>query len=324
MEQMENRHDPWIMPRAAASRKPRMDWRGSSPIWLVRGMELASVGSMRNWRSIVGPLAGLALLAVGLGAKSGGKPRVSSPLVYTGMSDASAACSLGTNRFVVCDDESNLLRVYPREGGGPPARTFSLSSIVLCPPRENGSDLECAARLDGVMYWMSSRAKNRGPKSPWPRHHFFGLEERVGTEPFSLVGRPYHRLISDLATAPQLQSFGLLEASTRGPSEPGALNLEGLAAGPGHSLLIGFRNPVPEGKALLVPLLKSEARARRRAGASGRPHPAGSERAWHPGHRLLPGSVAHRRGAEGGRRWFPSVLVARSGAPSRPWLNRSN
>ena len=39
------------------------------------------------------------------------------------------------------------------------------------------------------------------------------------------------------------------------PKEPDALNIEGLSATAEGHLLIGFRNPVPNGKALLVPLL---------------------------------------------------------------------
>jgi hypothetical protein len=34
---------------------------------------------------------------------------------------------------------------------------------------------------------------------------------------------------------------------------PGGLNIEGLAATPDGQLLIGFRNPLSEGKALLLP-----------------------------------------------------------------------
>ena len=53
-----------------------------------------------------------------------------------------------------------------------------------------------------------------------------------------------------------LASFGLRQAAERAPKEPGGLNIEGMTARPdGHSVVIGFRNPVPRGRALLLPLL---------------------------------------------------------------------
>ncbi|HEY5818827.1 MAG TPA: hypothetical protein VIU14_10590 [Mesorhizobium sp.] len=45
-----------------------------------------------------------------------------------------------------------------------------------------------------------------------------------------------------------------LEAGSKlAPEAPGGLNIEGLSAGAAGELLIGFRNPVPEGKAIVVP-----------------------------------------------------------------------
>jgi hypothetical protein len=52
-----------------------------------------------------------------------------------------------------------------------------------------------------------------------------------------------------------LKTLDLEDASELAPKEKRALNIEGLCAGPDGSLLIGFRNPVPKKKALLVPLL---------------------------------------------------------------------
>jgi hypothetical protein len=51
----------------------------------------------------------------------------------------------------------------------------------------------------------------------------------------------------------------LREAVARGPKEPGGLNIEGLAATPAGALLIGFRNPQPQGLALVAPLLNPAA-----------------------------------------------------------------
>ena len=76
----------------------------------------------------------------------------------------------------------------------------------------------------------------------------------VGEETkLELVGKPFKGLQKALFDDDRLKSFKLEEAAGKKPEEPDGLNIESLCAD-GESLLIGFRNPVPEGKALLVPL----------------------------------------------------------------------
>ena len=65
-------------------------------------------------------------------------------------------------------------------------------------------------------------------------------------------------LLADLLADPRLARFRLAEASLRQPKEANAFNIEGLSATPQSQLLIGLRNPVPNGKALLIPLLNPE------------------------------------------------------------------
>jgi Protein of unknown function (DUF3616) len=71
----------------------------------------------------------------------------------------------------------------------------------------------------------------------------------------SHTGKPYNQLLDDLIAEPRLAAYGLGKAAGLAPKSPGALNIEGLAATPERHLLIGFRNPIPGGKALIVPLL---------------------------------------------------------------------
>jgi hypothetical protein len=56
-----------------------------------------------------------------------------------------------------------------------------------------------------------------------------------------------------------LQRYDLTRASQLAPKDPGGLNIEGLTATPEGTLLMGFRNPVPGGKALIVPVLNPAA-----------------------------------------------------------------
>jgi hypothetical protein len=72
--------------------------------------------------------------------------------------------------------------------------------------------------------------------------------------PVKAVGAPYKHLLEDLLAAPQLKDYKLEEAAKLSPEAEGGLNIEGLAATPAGGLLIGFRNPIRRGKALIVPL----------------------------------------------------------------------
>jgi hypothetical protein len=58
--------------------------------------------------------------------------------------------------------------------------------------------------------------------------------------------------------------FALLaQAAGQSPEAACGLNIEGLAATAGAALLIGFRNPLDQGRALLLPLLNPSGRTGR-------------------------------------------------------------
>lgn len=174
-----------------------------------------------------------------------------------GMCDASAVVPLGSEHFVVADDEDNLLRVYSRTHGGLPLHTFDLSSFLRVDPKSPEVDLEGAAPLGDRVYWISSHARNKDGKERVSRRRFFAttLSEVNGTFTIQPVGRPYLSLLMDFLQDPRLKPFNLATAARRAPKSMNALNIEGLCATPEGHLLIGFRNPVPKGRALLVPLL---------------------------------------------------------------------
>ncbi len=177
--------------------------------------------------------------------------------LYTGCCDASAGASLTEDLFVVASDEDNTLRIYRRGAGGPPVGRVALSGFLQADPDKPESDLEAAAQVGKRIYWITSHGRNKNAKERESRHRFFATElSGAGDQPqLRPVGRPYKRLLDDLLQDRRLAQFGLAEASRRAPKDRGGLNIEGLSAdGDGH-LLIGFRNPIPQGKALIVPLL---------------------------------------------------------------------
>lgn len=195
--------------------------------------------------------------AILLSAEAGWSATLSAPITYQGMCDASAAVSLGTNFFIVANDEDNVLRVYRREPGGLPAFTYDLTSFLRIGRKSPETDLEACARVGDRIYWITSHGENAKGKNAPNRERFFATTCTVQNERVTLkpVGRPYARLLLDLVNAPQLARFRLATAARRAPKSPGALNIEGLTATPQGHLLIGFRNPIPGGKALVVPLL---------------------------------------------------------------------
>jgi hypothetical protein len=189
-------------------------------------------------------------------AQSERERRVSEPATYLGMCGASAAAAVGTNLFVVADDETSRLRIYRRDQGGPALDTVDLSGVLELERGASETDIEGAARLGEVVYWITSHSRNRRGREHPNRCRFFGtgLQAQNNRLAVSLVGRPYKDLLQDLIAAPALRAFNLEAASRLPPKARGGLNIEGLCATPDNQLLIGFRNPVPNGAALLVPL----------------------------------------------------------------------
>ena len=178
-------------------------------------------------------------------------------LVYSGLCDASAVEVIDASLFVVASDEDNVLRVYDRVKGGMPVQVLHLSTFLGVDPQEPESDLEGAARLGERVYWITSHGRNAKCLQRVSRHRFFATTAvvRNGMLHFQSVGRPYGGLLDDLRRDPRLRPFDLNAASERAPKTSGALNIEGLTATPEGHLWIGFRNPIPRGRALLVPLL---------------------------------------------------------------------
>ena len=200
----------------------------------------------------------LGLCALSVATSSGGAAAAAAAAEsYRGMCDASAAVALGAGHFVVADDEGDVLRIYQR---GTPMPVASVDLVDFLGNRKpNGNpteaDIEGAATIGQRIYWISSHARKGKDGEVDPhRRRFFATDILPAAPSPSLqpVGKPYAALLDDLLADAR---FALLaDAATRKPEAAGGLNIEGLAAMADGSLLIGFRNPQPQGRALLVPL----------------------------------------------------------------------
>ena len=197
-----------------------------------------------------------AFLAASL-AGGAASPATTPVVTHSGACDASGAVAVGPGTFVVASDEDNVLRVYGPTDTAPQPGALDVSAFLGLKPGGPEADLEGATRIGDVIYWITSHgADGKGRPRPSGRRLFATQVAVVdGRAQFTPVGQPYEMLVQDFIADPELQSYGLKAAAKRAPKTPNALNIEGLTATPDGGLLIGFRNPIPQGKALVVPLL---------------------------------------------------------------------
>ena len=137
-----------------------------------------------------------------------------------------------------------------------PPQTFDLNSFLRPDLDHPEVDIEGVTQIGERIFWIASHGRNRKGKLRPSRHRLFATKVTVEGDKVTVipVGQPYSRLLEDLALAPALRRYDLESAARRAPESAGGLNIEGLAATAQGTLLVGFRNPIPGGKALIVPL----------------------------------------------------------------------
>lgn len=210
--------------------------------------------SKRLTSQIAKTIAGLFLCLIALNARSG---KLGEPVVFTGTCDASAALGVSGDLFVVANDEDNLLRFYRFSQPGQPLQTFDLKPWFTDKRKAPEADLEAATQLGDTVFFITSHGRNSSGKPAPARQRLFALTltETNGTATVQRVGQIYTNLVADLATDARYAPFELTDAAELSPKASGGFNIEALVATPAGALLIGFRNPIPHGRALLAPLL---------------------------------------------------------------------
>jgi hypothetical protein len=188
--------------------------------------------------------------------------------VYSGMSDASGAVALDANTFLTVDDERNILCAYRRDQSGKPISVIDLDPLLGArskkgkPPEE--ADFEGMATLGGKVYLIGSHGRTHTGKWRQSRMCFVAVtvEMKAGVVTVTPFGTVRRDLMTELLADPRTARLGLAAAlgSPAAHTEDlapkkGGLNIEGLGAmADGKGLLIGFRNPLVAGKAILVAL----------------------------------------------------------------------
>lgn len=189
-----------------------------------------------------------ALAAAGASAQAP-KPVVS----YLGTCEPSGAVMLEPGLFIVGDDDKKDLLVYRKCQAAVPPRPLKISDF---PDLDQKADLEGAARIGDEIYWIGSHSRKNNGEEDLDRHRLFAIKVTSAGDELAVeaVGKPYKTLLDDLQKDGRYGRFNLGAAAQLAPGKKDALNIEGLAATPDAGLLIGFRNPIPNGKALIVPL----------------------------------------------------------------------
>ena len=199
--------------------------------------------------------------AVALNPGTGSDLQAQPILEHVGMCDASTAVAVGTGRFLVASDKDNKLRVYRADQSGKAVQTIDITDFMKLEKRNKEADIEASAVLGGKTFFITSLGRNKDGKFKLNRQQFFAVEvqEQNGAVALKPFGTAYTQLLRDLLRAEKLKGL-ISEDPDRpvqqelAPQEKGALNIEGLTAWKGTQLLIAFRNPIPAGLALLVPL----------------------------------------------------------------------
>ena len=185
--------------------------------------------------------------------------QIDAPRTHLGVSDASGAVSLepGSTRFLVASDEDQdvtCIRLYDAAVDGDAIQAFSLAHEKLNPDaKEPELDLEAAAWLGKRIVWIGSHSRSKKGKRRPSRRRLFAtrLSRKNGKLALTVTGAPYCSLVDDLGKRwPSLE-----ELDPKFPPKEGGLNIEGLSnTSTAGELLIGFRSPLIDEKALIVRL----------------------------------------------------------------------
>jgi len=188
--------------------------------------------------------------------------------------DASAAVALDDHRFIMADDEFNILQVYNWNiPGSDPNTATDISAALTLDAEYPEADIEGATWFNNRVFWICSHGRSRDGDYWQSRYNFFATS--IAPDGTATVDGVYTNLIDDLIQYDRIHNLGLEAAiGTSGDSidpntipdlapKVNGLNIEALCTtADGNKMFIGFRNPRPEidGKimALVIPLANPE------------------------------------------------------------------
>jgi hypothetical protein len=174
---------------------------------------------------------------------------------FEGIANASAAVALDDRYFVVGDDEKRFLFVYRFDPGEWDHRQELKDILGLDKELKTEADIEGAARIGDTVFWIGSHGTDGSGNQAPDRQMLFATrcEKSERHFEFALEGKIYKDLLDDMQADPTLRKvFRFPDIRRIPPKEEGGMSIEGLAATYDDGLLIGFRNPLVRGLAILL------------------------------------------------------------------------
>jgi hypothetical protein len=185
------------------------------------------------------------------------------------------AVMIDATHFLDGNDEQQGMRLYTRGVGGMPLFTLDVSTRIGLATGDE-ADFEDAARIGDRIFVIGSHGRNKNGKLERARYLFFAMD-LSGASPNIALNVPGYtgQLLDQMLVAsnwatPDSAVIATLTAASdlaraTNPALPplaGGTNIEGLAWAPTAArptrLLIGFRNPPQDGKAIVVSLLNPD------------------------------------------------------------------
>lgn len=197
--------------------------------------------------------------------QDGGRVLDPTPGKYRLTCDGSGAVAIDFDSFLDVNDENQGVRLYQRGADGPPSQVVDISA-GLGLLADDEADLEDLARIENRVYAITSHGRSTSGKLRPARYRFAALDLTNAVTGVGIEVAGYStKLLEDMLdeanwTTPDSALIAALEASSQldkaevpelAPENMGT-NIEGLAIGAGGKILIGFRNPRPDNKAIVV------------------------------------------------------------------------
>jgi hypothetical protein len=193
--------------------------------------------------------------------------KITPPQFHFGAWDGSAACACGPGHFIGGTDEKNTLWLHSRKGDSPASPLLDLNPWLGIEGKiKNGvlsfkeADIEGAAPVGDAIYWIGSHGRDSDGVIR-PERRFLFAVSLSGSGPgakLEPLGKPYGSLVDAIMEDNRFQALQEAALAKKAPKEEGGFNIESLCAA-GDALYIGFRNPILDGKALVLPLMNPKA-----------------------------------------------------------------
>ncbi len=172
---------------------------------------------------------------------------------HFGRCDSSGSLAVDSQHFMVADDEQNVLSIYLAHTDGQAIKVFDINDYFT-PNNGKEVDIEGSTTLGNLTFWITSHGTNSKGAARPQRQQFFATKLSQESWNLEQVGHSYHQLIADLIVDERLQKYNFAAAAQIAPKQPGGLNIEALAATLRQEILIGFRNPLIAGRAIVLKL----------------------------------------------------------------------